>query len=194
MNNGWWWFRGSNLTRFFLYHWSHFSVHGSEFPRHRPPVDFHTTEEWVMLNLHFACDFVFDVTRSLLIMQWTRREYARTKASTLFWYVHRRAYNSHRVLVSSFFCFFLFLTHILSTFSSLFIYLYFCCVRFDWNIAIKRGGSIEFSQRRCNPCVSFLWWIFIFIYFACSVNLNFQNIVLVELLNNNKKLLKHLFD
>lgn len=65
-------FRGNNLTRSFLHHWPRFYVRGSE---HGPPVDFHTAEEWVMPNLHIACDFVFDVTRSLLIMQWTRCEY-----------------------------------------------------------------------------------------------------------------------
>lgn len=74
-------FRGCNLTSSFLHHWPRFSVHRTESPWHRPPVDFHTTEEWIMTNLHFACDFVFDVTRSLLIMQWTRRECTRSKAS-----------------------------------------------------------------------------------------------------------------
>lgn len=84
-------FRGNNLTRSFLHHWPRFYVRGSE---HRPPVDFHTTEEWVMPNLHIACDFVFDVTRSLLIMQWTRCEYARTTRT--------RRWNSHLVFLPSF--------------------------------------------------------------------------------------------
>lgn len=37
-----------------------------------------------MPNLHFACDFVFDVTQSLLIMQWTRIRQQRAQQRRLF--------------------------------------------------------------------------------------------------------------
>lgn len=107
-------FRGNNLTRSFLHHWPRFYVRGSE---HRPPVDFHTTEEWVMPNLHIACDFVFDVTRSLLIMQWTRCEYARTTRT--------RRWNSHLVFLPSFSPLYISLS--ILTYLSLF-YIYFLAI------------------------------------------------------------------
>lgn len=107
-------FRGNNLTRSFLHHWPRFYVRGSE---HRPPVDFHTTEEWVMPNLHIACDFVFDVTRSLLIMQWTRCEYARTTWT--------RRWNSHLVFLPSFSPLYISLS--ILTYLSLF-YIYFLAI------------------------------------------------------------------
>lgn len=120
-------FRGNNLTRSFLHHWPRFYVRGSE---HRPPVDFHTTEEWVMPNLHIACDFVFDVTRSLLIMQWTRCEYARTTRT--------RRWNSHLVFLPSFSPLYISLS--ILTYLSLF-YIYFLAI-FS-SAAEQRAGKKE---------------------------------------------------
>ena len=152
----------ANPTRSSLHHWPRFSVRGSEFPRHGPPVDFHTTEEWVMPNLHFACDFVFDVTRSLLIMQWTRREYARTTAPPPF-LARRppsRAQPSRAHVLFFFLSFSLspsassfFLPFFLSFFLYLFTFSQF--VRFGWNIAIREAARTQSSDRKGSSRVSF---------------------------------------
>lgn len=70
-----------------------------------------------MPNLHIACDFVFDVTRSLLIMQWTRCEYARTTRT--------RRWNSHLVFLPSFSPLYISLS--ILTYLSLF-YIYFLAI------------------------------------------------------------------
>lgn len=87
-----------------------------------------------MPNLHFACDFVFDVTGSLLIMQWTRREYMEND-------VNRRPFSSapETAIVFLFLLFFASLSLCFSAFLSLlclFIYLSPCNVRFHWRAAI----------------------------------------------------------
>lgn len=71
-----------------------------------------------MPNLHIACDFVFDVTRSLLIMQWTRCEYARTTRT--------RRWDGHLVFLL-FLSIFLPLFYIL-TYLSLFFFIYFLAI------------------------------------------------------------------
>lgn len=142
-------FRGNNLTRSFLHHWPRFYVRGSE---HRPPVDFHTTEEWVMPNLHIACDFVFDVTRSLLIMQWTRCEYARTTRT--------RRWNSHLVFLPSFSPLYISLS--ILTYLSLF-YIYFLAIFSSAaeQRAEKKETVLHFEKIRA---VFFLNFPFLFVF------------------------------
>lgn len=144
-------FRGNNLTRSFLHHWPRFYVRGSE---HRPPVDFHTTEEWVMPNLHIACDFVFDVTRSLLIMQWTRCEYARTTRT--------RRWNSHLVFLPSFSPLYISLS--ILTYLSLF-YIYFLAIFSSAaeQRAEKKETVLHFEKIRA---VFFLNFPFLSVFFS----------------------------
>lgn len=88
-----------------------------------------------MPNLHIACDFVFDVTRSLLIMQWTRCEYARTTRTPPRW-------NSH--LSSSLFPFiFLSLFYIL-TYLYLFVYTFSC----DFSIVFSSRAEQQVEKKK----------------------------------------------
>lgn len=118
-----------------------------------------------MPNLHIACDFVFDVTRSLLIMQWTRCEYARTTRT--------RRWDGHLVFLL-FLSIFLPLFYIL-TYLSLFFFLYIF-LRFSVQESNKKKLSFisrKFERflflyfRFCSPCFSsflsfyFLHYLFI---------------------------------
>lgn len=150
-------FRGNNLTRSFLHHWPRFYVRGSE---HRPPVDFHTTEEWVMPNLHIACDFVFDVTRSLLIMQWTRCEYARTTRT--------RRWNSHLVFLPSFSPLYISLS--ILTYLSLF-YIYFLAI-FSSAVeqrAEKKETVLHFEKIRAVFFLNFPLRVFFSLFIFCVI-------------------------
>ena len=105
-----------------------------------------------MPNLHFACDFVFDVTRSLLIMQWTRREYARTTAPPPFLARRPPSEHNHRahVLLFSLLPFALpFLSFFLFLFVYLFIYL------FIYLLAIRSFRLEYCNQSTGSSCVSF---------------------------------------
>lgn len=150
-------FRGNNLTRSFLHHWPRFYVRGSE---HRPPVDFHTTEEWVMPNLHIACDFVFDVTRSLLIMQWTRCEYARTTRT--------RRWNSHLVFLPSFSPLYISLS--ILTYLSLF-YIYFLAIFSSAaeQRAEKKETVLHFEKIRAVFFLNFPLRVFFSLFIFCVI-------------------------
>lgn len=101
-----------------------------------------------MPNLHIACDFVFDVTRSLLIMQWTRCEYARTTRTP--------RWNSH--LSSSLFPFiFLSLFYIL-TYLYLFVYTFSC----DFSIVFSSRAEQQVEKKKT---VFHFEKIFFFLYF-----------------------------
>ena len=108
-----------------------------------------------MPNLHIACDFVFDVTRSLLIMQWTRCEYARTTRT--------RRWDGHLVFLL-FLSIFLPLFYILTYLSLFFFYIFSCDFRFQFRRATRKNCL---SFRFCSPCFSsflsfyFLHYLFI---------------------------------
>lgn len=102
-----------------------------------------------MPNLHIACDFVFDVTRSLLIMQWTRCEYARTTRTPPRW-------NSH--LSSSLFPFiFLSLFYIL-TYLYLFVYTFSC----DFSIVFSSRAEQQVEKKKTVFHFEKIFFFFIF--------------------------------
>lgn len=102
-----------------------------------------------MPNLHIACDFVFDVTRSLLIMQWTRCEYARTTRT--------RRWDGHLVFLL-FLSIFLPLFYIL-TYLSLFFFIYIF-LRFSFSVQESNKKKLSFISRKFER---FFFFIFDFV-------------------------------
>lgn len=102
-----------------------------------------------MPNLHIACDFVFDVTRSLLIMQWTRCEYARTTRT--------RRWDGHLVFLL-FLSIFLPLFYILTYLSLFFFYIFSCDFRFQFRRATRKN-CLSFQENSSG----FFFFIFDFV-------------------------------
>lgn len=92
-----------------------------------------------MPNLHIACDFVFDVTRSLLIMQWTRCEYARTTRT-------RRSFSVASLEQPSCIFFPLFSPSILYSYLFISLFIYFPAIFFVFSWRKRKLSFVDKIQ------------------------------------------------